>query len=108
VVATTAALQMALQPNLTSLDELLAAIRALQCQADQEIARLLERNAELLAAAERAELAFRVPAGTRPFDEVRALQMLRAAIANAKPKSSTRTYADVEDDARAIREEAGR
>jgi hypothetical protein len=44
-----AALQMALQPNLASLDELLAAIRALQFQADQEIARLLEQNAELLA-----------------------------------------------------------
>lgn len=46
--AQSAALRMALQPSLVSLDEVLAAIRAMRFQADQEITRLLEENAELL------------------------------------------------------------
>jgi hypothetical protein len=91
-----AALQMALQPNLNSLDELLAAIRALQCHADQEINRLLEQNAELLTALERIDALPSSLAGD-------AWAIARKAIASAKP--NTRTDADVADDRRALIDE---
>lgn len=39
---------------------------------------------ELLEACKRAEFAFRVPAGERLSDELKALELLRAAIAKAK------------------------
>jgi hypothetical protein len=106
-----AALQMAVQPNLASLDELLAAIRALQFQADQEIARLLEDNAELLAAIKNlnrgecyCEMGVGNPLVTRHSQRCLDAQ---AAIANAERKPTTRTEADVEDDLRAIGEESG-
>jgi hypothetical protein len=102
-----AALRMAVQPTLATLDELLAAIRALQFQSDHEIDRLLKQNKELLAALRVTAGNIRSlgPAGGLDAipDSYRIwLQVVEDAIATA----TTRTDADVEDDHRAIREES--
>lgn len=73
-----------MQPTSPSLDELLAAIRALQFQSDQEITRLLEQNAELLEAL-KAVLYDR----ELDFCGAGVMRMAQAAIANAERKPST-------------------
>lgn len=100
--AESAAMRMALQPNLNSLDALLAAIRALQCQADHEMNRVLEQNAEL-----RAVLMGILDSHDRNCScapgrcSIPSINVAREAVA----KRNTRTGEDVADDRRALIDE---